>query len=124
MAEAKYKEWLLPENLLRIQGWAMDGLIDSQIAENMGISYSTFKEWKNKHSAILTVLKISKDVADRQVENALFKAATKEGNVTAQIFWLKNRKPKKWREQRREQEQQEAPTINITLKGTTDGKAD
>ena len=58
------------------------------------------------------------------MENALFKAATKEGNVTAQIFWLKNRKPKKWREQRREQEQQEAPTINITLKGTTDGKAD
>ena len=114
MAEAKYKEWLLPENLLRIQGWSMDGLTDCQIAENMNISYSTFKEWKNKHSAISTALKVSKDIADRQIENALFKAA-KEGNITAQIFWLKNRKPDKWREQRREQEQQETPVININF---------
>ena len=114
MAEAKYKEWLLPENLLRIQGWAMDGLTDENIAENMGIAPKTLWEWKIKYSSISNALKISKDIADRQIENALFKAA-KEGNITAQIFWLKNRKPDKWREQRREQEQQETPVININF---------
>ena len=114
MAEAKYKEWLLPENLLRIQGWAMDGLIEAQIAENIGISTVTMWEWKKKYSNFANALKVSKDIADRQIENALFKAA-KEGNITAQIFWLKNRKPDKWREQRREQEQQETPVININF---------
>ncbi len=113
MAKEKYNEWLLPENLLRIQGWAMDGLIDSQIADNMGISYSTFKEWKNKHSAISAALKISKDIADRQIENALFKAA-KEGNITAQIFWLKNRKPNEWREK-----QEIRHEGNLNIKTTT-----
>nr|DAK45334.1 MAG TPA: terminase small subunit [Caudoviricetes sp.] len=33
---AKYTEWLTDEGLLLIQGWARDGLIDEQIAKNMG----------------------------------------------------------------------------------------
>ena len=114
MAKEKYKEWLLPENLLRIQGWAMDGLTNEDIAHNMGIAAKTLWEWKCKYSSLSNALKVSKDIADRQIENALFKAA-KEGNITAQIFWLKNRKPDKWREQRREQEQQETPVININF---------
>lgn len=97
MAKEKYKEWLEPQNLLRVQGWAMDGLTDEQIAHNMGIACKTLWEWKNKYSNLGNALKVSKDIADRQVENALFKAA-KEGNTTAQIFWLKNRKPKEWRD--------------------------
>ena len=36
-------------------------------------------------------------MADFEVESALFKKA-KMGDVTAQIFWLKNRKPKQWRD--------------------------
>ena len=36
-------------------------------------------------------------MADFQIENALFKSAL-DGNVTAQIFWLKNRRPDKWRD--------------------------
>lgn len=114
---AKYTEWLTEEGLIQIEGWARDGLIDEQIAQNMGISYSTFREWKKKFSALSAVLKKSKDVVDRQVENALFKSAigfeyeeetvTNAGdvvavrkyskpNTTAQIFWLKNRKRNQW----------------------------
>ena len=37
------------------------------------------------------------------VENALFKNAI-EGNTTAQIFWLKNRRPDKWRDKREHSE--------------------
>ena len=38
---------------------------------------------------------LGKEVTDQQVENALYKSAV-SGNVTAMIFWLKNRKPKMW----------------------------
>ena len=34
---------------------------------------------------------------DYEVENALLKRAL-SGDTTAQIFWLKNRKPEKWRD--------------------------
>ena len=123
MAKGKYQEWLEPEGLLKIEGWARDGLTEEQIARNMGIGYSTLQAWKNEHQDILDTLKRGKEVIDRQVENALLKRAlgyeyeevsekyelgilterkvTKKQVVpdtTAQIFWLKNRKPKDWRD--------------------------
>lgn len=134
---AKYDEWLTDEGLLRIQGWARDGLTDKDIAKNMRIGLSTIKEWKNKFPQIREALRIGKDAADRVVENALYKSATGytvtvkrpvkvrqvfyddetgkklrevetwvqveeeiafPANTTAQIFWLKNRKPVQWRD--------------------------
>src|SRR5690625_7906107 len=71
----KYEEWLTKEGLLKIEGWARDGLTDEQIAKNMGISRSTLNEWKNKYSDILDTLKKGKEVVDLQVENALLKRA-------------------------------------------------
>lgn len=76
----------------------MDGLDDEQIArDKVGVSRQTLYNWRKKYEEIDEALRMGKDVADRQVENALFKAAL-EGNVTAIIFWLKNRKPDKWRD--------------------------
>jgi len=116
---AKYEEWMTEENLLLIEGWARDGLTDEQIAYNMGISRSTLGEWKKKYPVISDALKRGKEVVDRQVENALLKRAlgyeydevTYENgkevkrvrkqvqpDTTAQIFWLKNRKPHEWRD--------------------------
>lgn len=160
-ARGKYVEWLTKEGLLKIEGWARDGLTDEQIAHNMGISRSTLNEWKKKYSDISDTLKRGKEVTDIMVENSLLKRAlgyeykerkyaqvemseeehylkqqiavnqykldhpeatleeirlveigvskfksvlveekTKEvpPDVTAQIFWLKNRKPNEWRE--------------------------
>lgn len=97
MAKGKYHYWLTEEGLIRIQGWARDGLTDEQIAKNMGIGVRTFYEWKTKYPQISQSLKENKDVVDRQVENALYQSAL-SGNTTAQIFWLKNRKPKQWRD--------------------------
>lgn len=45
---AKYEKWLTPDGLVRIGGWARDGLTDEQIAHNMGISRSTLNAWKKK----------------------------------------------------------------------------
>ncbi|MCD8383268.1 MAG: helix-turn-helix domain-containing protein [Clostridiales bacterium] len=130
MAKGKYQKWLEPEGLLLLEGWARDGLTDEQIAKNCGCSYSTLREWRDKYPAVSAALKKGKEVADYEVENALFKRATGyeatetrveetgEGtktvtttkpvlpDVTAQIFWLKNRRPDRWRD-RPEREQPE-----------------
>lgn len=80
-------------------------------------------DWKNKFQDISEALKKGKEVVDIQVENALLKRALgydyqeqrieksdKDGmkviqtirhvpaDTTAQIFWLKNRRPNKWRD--------------------------
>lgn len=125
MAKGKYEYWITPEGLLKIEGWARDGLVDRQIAENIGVSERTFTDWKVRFPSISSVLKKGKEVIDRQVENALLKRAlgyeyeeekqkyeagvlvektvTKKHvapDTTAQIFWLKNRKPEQWRDKR------------------------
>ena len=123
MANGKYQQWLEPEGLTLLEGWARDGLTDEQIAGNIGINTSTLYDWKNKFSKISEALKKGKEVVDIQVENALLKRALgyefqetrveksdKDGtkiiqtlkhipaDTTAQIFWLKNRRPDKWRD--------------------------
>ena len=137
MAKSKAEKWLEPDGLLRIQGWARDGLTEEQIAKNMGVSRSTLSDYKVKYPDILRAIKNSKEVADREVENALFNKATGytvklkkpmkvrhveydeqtgrkiaeyerieyieeevhvPADTTAQIFWLKNRKPNEWRD--------------------------
>ncbi|PZN00715.1 MAG: transposase [Bacillota bacterium] len=119
MAKGKYHEWLTEEGLLRLRGWARDGLTDEQIAENMGIDVATLYRWKRRFGQICEALKKGKEIVDREVEEALIKAAmgyeyeeevvTPKGtkhtvrkyqppNTTALIFWLKNRKPDVWRD--------------------------
>ena len=121
MAKGKYQYWLTSEGLTLLEGWARDGLTDEQIAHNMGISAATLYNWKSKYLEIVEALKKGKDVIDREVENALLKRAlgfqydeiTLKGGVetkrvtkmvvpdtTAQIFWLKNRRPDKPEESR------------------------
>lgn len=97
MAKTTYKDWETEERILLLQGWARNGLTNEQIASNMDIVVSTLWEWRKKSPKISNALKIGKDEADIQVENALYKAAL-EGNTTAMIFWLKNRRSKEWRD--------------------------
>ena len=144
MASGKYHDWLTEEGLLKIEGWARDGLTDEQIAKNIGIGYSTLQAWKSKYRDIRDTLKRGKEVIDREVENALLKRAlgytynevTQEANefgelavskvvtkqvspdVTAQIFWLKNRKPKEWRD-RKETELSGNIGVNNPYEGLT-----
>ncbi len=124
-----YKDWITEEGLIKIEGWARDGLINEQIANEIGIHPSTLYDWQKKYPEIAEALKRGKDVIDRQVENALLKRAlgyeyeevkqiiekddkgkdrkriektTKQviPDTTAQIFWLKNRKPETWRDKK------------------------
>ena len=116
---AKINEWLEKDKLILLEGWARDGLTDEQIAKNIGINRTTLYDWKKKEVNISDALKKGKEVIDFEVENALLKRAlgyeyeeeTYENGIltkkvkkqvppdtTAQIFWLKNRQVKKWRD--------------------------
>ena len=112
---------------MQIQGWARDGLTNDQIAHNIGVSGRSFAEWISRFPSISSALKKGKAPVDLEVENALLKRALGydyeeviteieeigEGrqkkqvrkvkkhmapDVTAQIFWLKNRRPGRWRD--------------------------
>ena len=122
MAKGKYEYWLSPDGLLLLEAYARDGLTDEQIAKNLDITPSTLYEWKRRYSEISEALKKGKEVVDIEVENALLKRAlgysyeekkvdvSEEGtkvtktikevvpDTTAQIFWLKNRRPEQWRD--------------------------
>lgn len=122
MAKGKYEYWLTPDGLLRLEAYARDGLTDKQIAHNIGITEQTLNVWKHNYPSFSESLKRGKEVIDIQVENALLKRAlgysyeeVKRENgpdgqkitktikevvpdTTAQIFWLKNRKPAEWRD--------------------------
>lgn len=98
MAKSKYDTHVKPK-LDLIEGWARDGLTDEQIAEGLGIHVSTLYDYKNKYPEFSEALKNGKEVVDYQVEKALLTKALR-GDVTAQIFWLKNRKPKQWRDRK------------------------
>lgn len=130
-------EWLTDDGLLRIKGWARDGLTDKQIAQNIGITEWTLCSWKNSFPQLAKTLKEGKAPVDIEVENSLLKRAlgyqyeetvteieevptgkidpegkqiTKQvkhikkvmrtalPDTTAQIFWLKNRRPDRWRD--------------------------
>lgn len=121
--KSKAEKWLSEKSLSIIAGWARQGLSDEQIAGNMGIDARTLYRWKKKYSQFCQCLEENKNIADIQVENALYKRAIgytydevtyvrdEDGNmvetkrvkkevvpdVTAQKYWLTVRNPK-WRE--------------------------
>ena len=63
----RLEDWLKEENLIRVQGWARDGLTMEQIAHNIGITKPTLYKWQERDSNFLNALKVSRDSADRQV---------------------------------------------------------
>lgn len=104
------------------------GATDKTLADFFEVSEATINTWKIKHPEFLESLRAGKDSADANVAHSLYKRATgytydsekimtvsdgqncgshiervpiKEHcppDVTATIFWLKNRKPSTWRD--------------------------
>lgn len=90
-------QWEQDNNLILLSGWAKQGLSMQEIAHNIGISRRTLYNWQDQSEPIRKALEQSRELADIVVENALFTSAI-TGNVLAQIFWLKNRRPQYWRD--------------------------
>lgn len=122
IAKGKFDRWRTKEGLTLLEGWARDGLTDEELAGKMGINIATLYRWKNDFSDICEAIKKGKEVIDYEVEQSLLKRALGytvtetrkevdangkkkvivtekhvEPDTVAQIFWLRNRKPHKWR---------------------------
>ena len=74
IAKSKYETDVKPR-LIEIEAWKRDGLTDEQICKNLGIVKDTFYKYKEKYTDFSDALKKGKEVADIEVENALFKRA-------------------------------------------------
>jgi len=106
----------------RIQFLARKGLTNEEMASVFGVTRQTFFNWQTKHKEFFDALNDWKDKADSEIERSLYERAfgythpeTKvfcnNGEIiteqvtrhyppdpTSMIFWLKNRKPDKWRD--------------------------
>ena len=71
MAVSKWPD--VERKLLLVEAWARDGLIEADIAHNLGISKKTMELYKKEHCDFLAALKRGKEEVDILVENALFK---------------------------------------------------
>ena len=74
-AKGKYRKWLTDDGKMLLKAWARDGLSDEQLCKKMDISVSTFYEWKKKYPELSEALSRGKEIADVEVENALYKTA-------------------------------------------------
>jgi predicted transcriptional regulator len=109
---------------------AIEGKTDIEIANALGITERTLNNWKKEHPSFFQSLKEGKEVVDGKVEKTLYERAMgytvtdkkiiiemdANGNqkpariekmerkvpadITAIIFWLKNRRPDQWREKK------------------------
>lgn len=121
-----YKEWIEGKGLENVCMWAKLGIMDKQIAGNMGISLTTFYEWQRRFPSFSDAIKKAKAIPNLELENAMFDLALgriyveevksvldpKTGTVvriektkkqippnpTTQIFLAKNRMPDKYKD--------------------------
>ncbi len=111
-----------PEFVEQARKLAQLGATDREVADFFNISDRTIYNWRHAHPEFADALQVGKKAADDRVEMSLYRKATGysydavkimafEGvsfehayvehvppSDTACIFWLKNRKPKEWRD--------------------------
>lgn len=116
------------------------GATNPDLAEAFGVSVKTIKEWMRDHAEFGEACAIGKEAADDMVEQALFHRAigyehpaTKFFNHNGKILtadhvehyppdtaacfiWLKNRRPKKWRDKQEIEVTDATPTGELIRK--------
>ncbi|MCP9290010.1 DUF5343 domain-containing protein [Gracilimonas sediminicola] len=111
------------------------GATDADLADFFEVEEKTINNWKEEHKEFLQSVTRGKDIADAEVANSFYKRAkgyrykeTREekkdgklvkevvmekelpGDPGAQLNWLKNRQPNKWRDK-------------VNIDHTTDGES-
>jgi hypothetical protein len=100
------------------------GATDFELGRLFSVTEKTINQWKLVHHEFSLALKVGKEVADDRVERSLYHRALGSeiersrtitangqtvtttiierlpGDTTAMIFWLKNRRPNRWRDRR------------------------
>jgi hypothetical protein len=115
------------------------GATDQEVADELGVCRKTIHNWQVANPELKEQMKEWKQEADEKVERSLFERATgyshketklfcHEGGIiaediikhyppdaTSMIFWLKNRKPKDWRDRQEIDMGDKNQPINISL---------
>ncbi|RNI26646.1 terminase [Rufibacter latericius] len=116
------------------------GATDADLANFFEVAESTINNWKKEEIEFLESIKKGKDLADAEIAESLYHRARGyshpedkffviEGSVvvepttkhyppdtTAAIFWLKNRKPKTWRDKQEVEHSGELPVIQAEVR--------
>jgi len=127
--------WSDDDHLMLLTSWGRAGLSYKEIAANIGIARNTLIRWRKQNVQLDNALNVSKDIAVAHVENALYRSAlgfryavvTNKGdvvwvtkfekpNVGAQVFYLKNRKPRLWSDRKEVHHQADINNNNIVVK--------
>lgn len=87
------------ELLKKVQGLAARGLTRKQISASLGISESLRCRLMNNEPEFKEALETGEAQGISLVTSYLMNSA-RDGNVTAQIFYLKNRDPENWKDRR------------------------
>lgn len=113
-----------PEFAKQAAHFAKIGATDQEVADFFEVDVRTIYRWKHDHADFCQALKAGKDVADDRVERSLYQRAVGyeqeevkifmpggasvpvyapfrakiAPDVTAAIFWLKNRRKDEWRD--------------------------
>ena len=118
MAKSKYDPETFP---MKVKSWAKEGITEKVMAENLGVSKTTFEDYKNKYPDFLNALKEGKKPLVIEIENALYTSAKghtgPDGkyyrpNPTSCIFALKNICKDKWRDK---QELEHSGGVEVTI---------
>jgi hypothetical protein len=80
-----------------VRACATFGATAPEIANYIGTSIASFNRWTMEHDELREALKRGREASDDRVEESLYRNAL-AGNTAAQIFWLKNRRPDRWRD--------------------------
>jgi transposase-like protein len=119
---------------------ALMGKTNPEIAEAIGVNTDTLDQWRKQFPEFSDAIKKNKDQADSVIVASLYERAkgyeyteisvkedpekgavttttTKQvaPDVTAQIFWLKNRQPKDWRDK---QQVEHSGEVNVNTNPT------
>ena len=86
-----------PKILARVEAKARKGLTQEQIADVLGINFRTLYKHKKTNREFREAIKRGQSKGIEKVTNALFNNAI-NGNIAAQIFYLKNRAAADWKD--------------------------
>jgi len=64
---------IIESSLDKIESWVQHGNTDKEIADKLGIGYSTYRKYKTSNVALKGAIATGKDKANQEVEKALFK---------------------------------------------------
>ena len=112
------------ERLPELAGMLTSGSSIAEATRFLGVSPSTLRRYRKQHPELDELFKRRNSICDDMVEAALLKRATgyEDSNgkeiapdVRAALFWLQNRRPKRWKKNTSGKKKNDKNQITVQL---------